>query len=270
MAKKKLLLTLGVGYLCTQLPNINKVNIKEDLNIAEVNTNAKQIIIFITNKNKCDSIFILCINNKSNNIKVVKFKNKLKIQNENIIELYNNLGATSVISKLNESLGFSIQNYVKLDYLALIEVIEKLGGLKVKLNEYDKKLIFLDRELKEKESCVLNSEEVVKYISFKSEKGCTKKDIRQKRAMKSLINNLMELSPKEFSRIVSNVIPFIETTMSTKELVIMGVTCIKIGIDNVEKVFIPTKNNVMMVNSKVDDYKIENFIDEINNVLCNW
>ena len=61
MAKKKLLLTLGVGYLCTQLPNINRVDIKEDLNISEVNTNDKQIIIFIYCLQKVFAINIFII-----------------------------------------------------------------------------------------------------------------------------------------------------------------------------------------------------------------
>ena len=96
-----------------------------------------------------------------------------------------------------------------------------------------------------------------------------KKDVLKRildKKEQSLINNLMELSPKEFSRIVSNVIPFIETTMATKELVILGIICIKRGIDNVEKIKIPSKEKITKLkleNIKLQEYNMVNSLDEI-------
>lgn len=84
------------------------------------------------------------------------------------------------------------------------------------------------------------------------------------------MDKLMECSPKEFIHALSKSLNHIETTMSTKELVNLGFSCIKIGIDNVEKIKIPsksTKEQLILKKSDLHKYKIENSVDEIRYIL---
>ena len=78
MDKSKIILTLGVGYLCTKLPNIKKVDIRDKL-IMSTDIEGTDIAVFITDNNVCDSIIIVRINSKKSIIKLISFKNEIKI-----------------------------------------------------------------------------------------------------------------------------------------------------------------------------------------------
>lgn len=267
VAKNKLLLTLGVGYLCTQLPNIKKVELNDDLEIFDLEK--KQIIVFITEDNKCNSLIVIDLNSKSKKINLITLEKKLQSQNKSLVELYNENGVIEVIKNLNKNLKLSIQQYLKVDYMILEKIINDINGIEIDLKKEDKFQIGIKDKM---DVCLLNGEQAIKYIKFKNKEGCTKKDKRQKKLFKNLINKLMESSPKEFINIMSKSLDSIETTMGTKELVTLGFLCIKIGVDNIEKIKIPSKNKKEQLNfekSDLNKYKIESSIDEIRYILNN-
>lgn len=261
MVNKKLLLTLGVGYLTIQLPNIKKVQVNNDLNIYDLKR--KQTIIFITKNNDCNSIVVLDLCSKNNKIKLITLEKKAGLQGKNIVEVYNNYGPIETIKILNKNLHLSIQQYIKVDYIILEKLINDINGIEIKLNDEDKFVMDINED---NNTYLLNGEQAIRYINFKNRAGCTKKSIRQKRVIKSITNRLMEYSLNDFIKVLSDGMSSIETTMNTKELITLGLSCIKRGIDNVEKIKIPSKEKITKLkleNIKLQEYNMVNSLDEI-------
>lgn len=262
MDKNKIILTLGVGYLCTKLPNIKKVDIKDKLIKDNLDIESGDIAIFITDNNVCNNIIIACVNSKKSIIKLISIKDKIKIENYKVSDIFKGVEVVEGINKLNERLGISISQYIKLDYSVLEDVINSMNGIKIKLNCDDKRLMGLE---KEGETHILDGKQVIRYIKFKGTKGCTKKSIRQKKVINTIINDLTNKGIKEFLSIVSKSIEYIETTMSTKELVSTGFSVMKIGIDNIEKSMIPKRDKLEI--SGLDKYDITSYKEEIKSFL---
>ena len=262
MDKNKIILTLGVGYLCTKLPNIKKVDIKDKLIKDKLDIESIDIAIFITDNSVCDNIIIARVNSKKSIVKLISIKNKIKIESYKVSDIFEKVEIVECINKLNEKLGISISQYIKVDYLVLEDIINSLNGIKIKLNCDDRKLMELE---KGGEIHILDGKQVIKYMKFKGTKGCTKKSIRQKNIINTIINDLTNKGIKEFSSIVSRGIECIETSMSTKELVSTGFSIMKIGIDKIEKSTIPKRDKLEA--SGLDKYDVTSYKEEIKSFL---
>ena len=262
MDKSKIILTLGVGYLCTKLPNIKKVDIKDKLKRDKLEIEGTDVAIFITDNNECDSIVILRINSKKSIIKLISIKNKIKVENYEITNILKEIEIVDSINKLNEKLGLAINQYIKLDYFVLEDIINSINGIKVKLNSNDKKSMGLEGD---DDIYILDGKQVIKYIKFQGDKGCTKKLTRQKNIINTVINDLTDKGIKEFSSIVSRSIKCIESSMSTKELVSTGFSVIKIGIDNIEKSSLPKSDKLEF--SGMDKYDLITYKEDIKSFL---
>ena len=264
--KNRIILTLGVGYLCMQLPHIKKVNIKDELNIKGVEAEYKDIMLIITDKGVFKNIMIIRINSRKNSIKVLNIKDNVQIENENIIETFNSNGIVKTINKINEKINVSISQYIKVDYLAFENLVNYMGGIKINLSKADKKLLCLEDN---EEECILDGKKSIDYMNLSNITGSTKKSNRQKRIINSLIDQLTDRNTKEFVNIVSPIIKFIETTMGTKEIVSLGFSFMKIGTSNLYKSTIPSKK-ILKKGDIVDNlyiYDIENYKSEVKEFL---
>ena len=264
--RNKIILTLGVGYLCMKLPNIKKVNIKDELNIKDVENEYKDIMLIITDKDVCKNIMIIRINDRKNNIKLLNIKDEIQIENKNIIETFVSKGIVRTINKINEKINISISQYIKDDYLALENLVNDMGGIKINLSKSDRKLLCLENN---EEECILDGKKSINYMNLSNIKGSTKKSNRQKRLINSLIDQLTDRNPKEFVNMISPIIKFIETTMETKEIVSLGYSFMKIGTSNLYKSTIPSTK--MLKKDEIVDslymYDIENYRNEVRMFL---
>lgn len=73
MAKKGLLLTLGAGDICTQISNVNKVEIKEELCITKLEDKKSNIGVFISDNDICDSIMLIHLDKVNKNVNIATF-----------------------------------------------------------------------------------------------------------------------------------------------------------------------------------------------------
>lgn len=264
--RNKIILTLGVGYLCMQLPNIKKINIEDELNIKDVKNEYKDIMLIITDRDVCKNIMIIRINNRKNNIKLLNIKDDIQIENKSIIEIFVSKGIVKTINKINEKINISISQYIKIDYLVLENLVNDMGGIKINLNKADRKLLCLENN---DEECILDGKKSINYMNLSNITGSTRKSNRQKRIINSLIDQLTDRNAKEFVNIVSPIIKFIETTMGTKEIVSLGFSFMKIGTSNLYKSTIPSEK-ILKRDEIVDNlymYDIENYRNEIKAFL---
>ncbi|MGL5152515.1 MAG: LCP family protein [Clostridium sp.] len=241
MAKKALLLTLGAGYICTQISKVNRVNITENLKVYEGKEGSENIGIFITDKGLCDSMILLQINKKKGRINVASFLKNCFVNDKKIGRVYNKDGVLKTIAFLNESFDLSINNYVKVDYTIIEKVIDKLGGITLELtdNEVEGK----NYKKIDGNKYVLTGRAGIEYLKEKTIRKESKAK-KQKRVVNSINKLILGGAISEFLSVISDVIPQVETSLKTRELVGLGISCLKIGTDKINKNKFPLKDDV--------------------------
>ncbi|MGL4772958.1 MAG: LCP family protein [Clostridium sp.] len=244
MGKKSILLTLGAGYICTQISKVNRVEIKEDLGVCEDKSKNENIGVFITDKGLCDSMILMQINKGNNKINVVSFLKSCYVNDKKIGRVYNQVGPVKTIKFLNETFELAINNYVRLDYKIIEKMIDKVSGIE------------MDMAIDEvKENCykelgdgmyLLTGREAIDYLKSKPLRRESKAH-KQKRVVKMITDKLMSVAPGELFAMISEGVPQVETSLKTRELVGLGISCLKIGMDNINKNKFPLKEDLKKV-----------------------
>ncbi len=272
MSNKKLLLTLGAGYICTHVSNVRRTKINENLKC--YNNENEDLSIFILNNNTYENLLMLNFNKEKNKVKIANFyMNKRELS-----EFYNKNGEIETIKLLNLENSLSINNYIKFDYRIIKEYVDKINGLNLRITAREARLLKL--EMNESNTYIFNGEKIIEYLTldyvgadkskrlkrvlkilldnvfeklemnesntyiFNGEKiieyltldyvGADKSK-RLKRVLKILLDNVFELSKKDFINTISEIMTNIETSLSIKDLVSLGVYSLKLNSSDIEE-----------------------------------
>ncbi|MGG7141903.1 hypothetical protein ACQPVP_00335 [Clostridium nigeriense] len=236
MLNKKLLLTLGAGYICTHISNVKKIKIDEDLKC--YNDKNRDLSIFILNNGIYENLIILNFDKKNNQIKIGNFQN----EKERLSKIYNEHKEIEIIKSLNLENNLSINNLIKFDYIILKEYVDKINGINLKITKREAKLLKL--EINEGNTYKFNGEKLIEYLSL-DYIGADKVK-RLKKVFKILLNNILNLSKKEFLNTISEIMSNIETSLSTKELVSLGLYTLKLNSSNIEEYNFDIREKVLM------------------------
>ncbi len=157
MSNKKVLLTLGAGYICTHVSNIKRVKVNEDL--------------------KC------------------------------------------------------YDNYIKVDYSIIKEYVDKINGLNLRITPRESRLLKL--EMNESNTYNFNGEKLIEYLTL--DYVGADKTKRLKRVLKIVLDNIFDLPKKDFINTISEIMANIETSLSIKDLVSLGVYSLKLNSSDIEE-----------------------------------
>lgn len=224
MSNKKLLLTLGAGYICTHLSNVKRTKINEDLKC--YNNENEDLSIFILNNNTYENLLMLNFN-KEKKVKIANFyMNKRELS-----EFYNKNGEIETIKLLNLENSLSINNYIKFDYRIIKEYVDKINGLNLRITAREARLLKL--EMNESNTYIFNGEKIIEYLTL--DYVGADKSKRLKRVLKILLDNVFELSKKDFINTISEIMANIETSLLIKDLVSLGVYSLKLNSSDIEE-----------------------------------
>lgn len=234
MANKAWLIALGTSYLCTKIKDIKRVKLDEDININNINKNNNNLMIFLKDNNKCKDMLLLSIDRKNNIIKVIDFNSKFFINNKNLYNLYNNNGVIEVLKAIDNNKKLGISGFVTIDYKILKDCIDKIGGLEMKIATLDLKLV-KGLELRKSDNGIyqLQGAEAVEFITNEKIGKTSEKHVRQKKVIRLLIDKIFMLNSKAFINTLSEIISQLETNLSVREVVSLGLICLKIGSNNI-------------------------------------
>lgn len=225
MSNKKLLLTLGAGYICTHVSNVRRTKINENLKC--YNNENEDLSIFILNNNTYENLLMLNFNKEKNKVKIVNFyMNKRELS-----EFYNKNGEIETIKLLNLENSLSINNYIKFDYRIIKEYVDKINGLNLRITAREARLLKL--EMNESNTYIFNGEKIIEYLTL--DYVGADKSKRLKRVLKILLDNVFELSKKDFINTISEIMTNIETSLSIKDLVSLGVYSLKLNSSDIEE-----------------------------------
>lgn len=149
-------------------------------------------------------------------------------------------GTDLAIKTISNFLQVPIHHYVKVDYNAVVELVDAVGGVEVDIkqdmNYYPLKIHF------KKGVQTLNGEDAVKYLRFRS--GYRNADLGRIEVQQEFVKLLMKkiFSPSLIINIPTYIDIFdknVETDLSKKEMLEIATTVSDISLDNVRKEVLP-------------------------------
>ncbi len=249
-----LILLAGV-YVWTQMNKINVVDkdqFDEDKVKAEIQTETEEVLRGYTNiavfgldnreegiydNGNSDVIMILSINNDTKEIKMLSVYRDtyLKITDERYAKAnaaYANGGPEQAVWMLNNNLDLNITDYVSVDFFAVADVIDALGGVEIDiqgneinyLNDYiqaNNEILGTDsKTIWETGPQILDGTQAVAYTRIRYTSGMDfKRAQRQRLVLTRMIEKAKtDMTLKAVNQIVQKVFPQIETSMTQAEL----------------------------------------------------
>ena len=198
-----------------------------------------------------DSIMIACINNETKEVRVVSLYRDtslmININNKNLIlkcnSAYQNGGPEAALEMLNRNLDLNIQEYVAVDFNALADVIDDIGGVEIELTPEECKYMnnvvgdyggYIGEVAKVtgKHSDgvapglqTLNGVEATAYCRIRSTAGGDfKRAERQRTVMSQMVNKIKNMSATQALKLATddNVLKEISTSLSPSEIAVLA------------------------------------------------
>lgn len=188
---------------------------------------------------RSDSMMIASINNETNEVKVVSiFRDTLLKQQDGTFDkanaAYSYGGPQEAIALLNRNLDLDIKNYMSVDFKALSDVIDALGGMELELtaeevvhmNNYcveTSEVTGKDYERIEPEvagTYHLNGVQATSYARIRATAGGDyKRAERQRLVIEKIVGKAQKANLKTLDKIIDVVFPQVSTSFSSKDLI---------------------------------------------------
>lgn len=188
---------------------------------------------------RSDSMMIASINNETNEVKVVSiFRDTLLKQQDGTFDkanaAYSYGGPQEAIALLNRNLDLDIKNYMSVDFKALSDVIDALGGIELELtaeevvhmNNYcveTSEVTGKDYERIEPEvagTYHLNGVQATSYARIRATAGGDyKRAERQRLVIEKIVEKAQKANLKTLDKIIDVVFPQVSTSFSSKDLI---------------------------------------------------
>lgn len=188
---------------------------------------------------RSDSMMIASINNETNEVKVVSiFRDTLLKQQDGTFDkanaAYSYGGPQEAIALLNRNLDLDIKNYMSVDFKALSDVIDALGGMELELtaeevvhmNNYcveTSEVTGKDYERIEPEvagNYHLNGVQATSYARIRATAGGDyKRAERQRLVIEKIVEKAQKANLKTLDKIIDVVFPQVSTSFSSKDLI---------------------------------------------------
>ncbi len=184
-----------------------------------------------------DCIMIASINNDTSDVKLVSvYRDTLLMQEDGSYEkanaAYNRGGPEAAISLLNRNFDLDIRNYVSVNFSALVDVIDALGGLEVDMTQeeafYSNGYAFETAQVVGKEMVkidevagtqLLDGVHAVGYARIRYTEGNDfKRTERQRKILKMTADKAKQADLFTLNKIVNEVFPQISTSLSITDM----------------------------------------------------
>ncbi|MCD7955387.1 MAG: LCP family protein [Lachnospiraceae bacterium] len=244
------LLVAAVGIAGTALlGGLDRENLSDILiNSGVTSSGYRNIAIFgvdsregeLESGTRSDTIIIASINNSSGDIKLVSVYRDTYLDNTDgsyrkATEAYAHGGAALSVNMLNKNLDLDIEDYVTVDFEAVIEVVDELGGVEVTLD--DEEVYWLNAYLVETSEVTgrsytevassgtqtLTGIQAMAYCRIRYTTGWDyKRTERQRTVLTEILKKAQEQGVTGLLSVVNNMIPYISTSLSNTELITLA------------------------------------------------
>ncbi|ELC8345408.1 LCP family protein [Clostridium perfringens] len=228
------LIGLGIGfyYINSKINKVQKVEInKENLSINEKKVkeekHIKNIALFGIDAPKgkagrSDAIMILTLDEEHKVMKLTSIMRDSYVDipghgDDKITHAYAFGGPELAIKTLNENFKVNVEDFMAVNFTSLPEIIDKLGG--VKINIIPEEIHHIPGITSPGEQ-VLNGEQALAYSRIRyATGGDYKRTERQRVVLEAVFEKLKSTPTKEYPSLIDDFLPYIETNMSSMDMI---------------------------------------------------
>ena len=186
--------------------------------------------------NRSDTIMVASINNKTKDVKIVSvyrdsYLNLANDKYRKCNEAYSIGGPEQAVAMLNMNLDLKIDRYMSVDFLAVSEVVDLLGGIEIDVDEYEiehlnnytvetsKVTGKSTTKLKSTGLQTLDGVQATSYCRIRYTKGDDfKRTERQREGLETIAQKAKTMSATKLDEIIKAVFPMCATNMTVDEL----------------------------------------------------
>lgn len=253
------LILLAVAYVFSKTNKIHHTSISEkDVNINKMDDTAKEVLSGYTNialfgldnrtngdleSGNSDSIMIASINNDTKEVRL------LSVYRDSYINVYDNYyakansayakgGPKYAISMLNRNLDLDIKNYVSVDFNALVDAVDAVGGIELTVTDEEVKVMngqtghedyIAENEkitgkksthLKHGGTYNLDGIQATAYCRLRYLKGDDfARAQRQRTVLSALIAKAKESNPAQLNKLIDSMVSKVSTSFSATDII---------------------------------------------------
>ncbi len=273
MAVIILILVVSALYVYSKLGSVKKVPISKDDRELKIDKKAESygddvinIAFFGLDRRKkeelsrSDAVMILSLDKKHKKVKLSSIMRDSYVNIEGhgktkLNHAYAYGGPELAIKTINSNFKLNIRDFVAVDFYGLENIINTVGGVEIPVRSDEIKYInsYMQGTAKVENKAVqevqnpglqnLNGMQAVAYARIRyTSGGDYERTERQRTVLTAIMNKIKKLGPTEFPKVVSSLLPNVESSLSSTEIMKMGTSAFALGIDNVEQQRFPLDN----------------------------
>jgi LCP family protein required for cell wall assembly len=148
-------------------------------------------------------------------------------------------GPVLAIKTLNSNFDLNIKDFVAVDFEGFKKIIDILGGVEIEIKDYE--LPTMETVgIYEAGLYNLNGEQALAYSRIRKQGGGDyERTERQRRVLEALFEKTTGGGIIKFPVLVSNIVPYTETSLETDEMLNLGNSLFKHNISNLDQVRFP-------------------------------
>lgn len=194
---------------------------------------------------RSDAMMVASINNKTGNVKVVSiFRDTLTQQSDGTYEKANSAysygGPQEAVALLNRNFDLDIKKYMSVDFNALADVIDLLGGIELELTDEEvfwtngyatetaKVVGRTTTELTQAGKQTLDGIQAVSYTRIRYTEGDDfKRSERQRLVLQQVVEKAKRASLPTLNKIIDQVLPQVSTNLSASDFMGIAANAVK-------------------------------------------
>lgn len=271
---------LGMWGVSNFIGKMEKIELDEkNLGVNEdVNKKIVNIALFGIDdeggQGRSDSIMILTIDELHKKLKLTSIMRDSYVEipgregNDKINHAYAFGGAELAIKTLNQNFGLNIKDFMAVKMESLPVIIDKLGGVDINIQEDEVDFI---NGVDSPGVYNLNGEQALAYARIRyTDGGDARRTERQRNILNSIFEKLKLTSIEEYPSIISDFLPYIQTSLDTGGVISTAATFATLIPNGLEQARFPRDKDIE--NIEVDgiyylDFNNEVVRDEIKNYI---
>ncbi|AUM96486.1 TPA: LCP family protein [Clostridium botulinum] len=280
---------VGTVYVYSQLGKVKKVpivkndkDLKIDKKVDQYGGDVINIAFFGLDRRKkdepsrSDAMMVVSLDKKHKKVKVSSIMRDSYVDIDGhgktkLNHAYAYGGPELAIKTINSTFKLNIRDFVAVDFYGLEKIIDTVGGVEIPVRSDEIKYINAHmqetariegksvQEVQNPGLQNLNGMQAVAYARIRyTSGGDYERTERQRTVLTAIMNKVKKLGPTEFPKVVSSLLPNVESSLSSTEIMKMGTSVFSLGVENVEQQRFP-----------LDDYCQGKLIDGVYYLLFN-
>lgn len=220
-------------------------------------------------RGRSDSIMIVSIDKKHKKIKLSSLMRDSYVNIEGhgktkLNHAYAYGGPQLSLKTINQTFGLNVKDYASVNFLDLAHIIDELGGVPVNVKSGEVKLVneYIDdvshvtglpaEHLTKSGEQNLSGVQAVAYSRIRYVgNGDYERTQRQRTVLTGILNKINTIGITEYPGLVRKLLPYVETSLSTSDIIGIGTSVLTSGINTIETARFPTEDSSGKIINKV-------------------